>query len=330
MRTADLAIDLGTAGSRIAVRGRGVVATEPSVVALRIGSRGREVEAIGEAALEMLGRAPAGIEVTRPVRGGVVADFEASEHLVRHMVSLAGTRSLMRPRIVLPVPGVVSEVERRAILDSTRAAGAREAAVLPAPMAAALGAGLAIDEPVGRCVVDVGAGVSQVAVISLGGIVVQQCVRVGGDDLDESVALWLRSRRGIVISVPQGRPIREQAGTGRAPVIVRGRDVQTGKPRETSFAIADLLEAITDPIARIRDAVLAVLSETPPELAADIHDAGIVLCGGCARSRPIGRMLREATGLAVARAADPETAVIRGAALLLENPNLLERVSTSR
>ncbi len=330
MRNADLAIDLGTAGARIAARGRGVVATEPSVVALRVGPRGREVEAIGTAAEEMLGRAPAGIEVGRPVRGGVVADFESTEHLVRHMVRASGSRSLMRPRIVLPIPGVVTEVERRAILDSTRSAGAREAAVVPAPLAAALGAGLAIDEPTGRCVIDIGAGVTQIAVVSLGGIVVQECVRLGGEDLDEATALWLRSRRGIIISIAQARPVREQAGIGKAPVVVRGRDVQTGKPRETPFTISDLLEAVTDPLVRVRDAVLAVLAATPPELAADIHDSGIVLCGGCAKSRPIGHMLRKATRLALARAADPETAVIRGAALLLENPDLLERISAGK
>lgn len=330
MRNADLAIDLGTSGARVANRARGLVAEEPSVVALRSTARGREVEATGQTARDMLGRSPAGLEVVRPVRGGVVADFEASEHLTRHLLKLASGRSLLRPRVVLPVPGAVTEVERRAILDSARSAGARDAAVFPAPLAAGLGAGLNIDEPKGRLILDMGAGATQIAVLSLGGIVVQRCVRLGGDDLDEALTTWLRGRRGVVVGVSQCRELREQAGASKEPVAVRGRDIQTGRPRQTQLSAADLSEAIQDQLTRVRDALLAVLSETPPELAGDIHAAGIVLCGGCAHSRLLGHLLRSSTGLAVARSANPETAVIRGAALLLENPTLLERVCNTR
>ncbi len=327
MRTADLAIDLGSSGARVATRGRGVVAEDASVVAMRVTARGREVAAIGHDAREMLGRAHTGVEVIRPVRGGAVADFETTEHLLHHLIRAGAGRSLLRPRVLLPVPSAATEVERRAVQDSARAAGAREAAVLPAPLAAALGAGLPIDEPAGRLIVDVGAGATQVAVISLGGIVVERSLRLGGDDLDEAVALWLRSRRGVTLDMGACQALRIAVCTSGQPERVRGRDIQTGRPREVQFSGSDLVEALSEPLARMRDAVLQTLAETPPELSADIHDTGIVLCGGCARFTVLGNVLRKHTDLAVARAADPELCVIRGAALLLENAALLQRVA---
>lgn len=323
---ADLALDLGTTASRVAGRA-GVVAVEPSVVALRTGPRGRTIEAIGAPAREMLGRAPTGVDVVRPVRGGVIADFETTEHLLHHLIRRATGRSLLKPRIVVPVPASVTDVERRAVQDGGRAAGARDVAVVPAALVAGLGAGLAIDAPKGQMIIDVGAGVTQVAVLALNGIVLERCQRVGGDTLDEAVVLWMRSRHGVAIGVSTAEALRHEVGRTGTHQAVRGRDVATGRPREVKFGAADLAAACDDTLLRVRDTVLQALAETPPELSADLHEHGVVLCGGLSRMPTLGRLLRESTGLAVSRAAEPELCVIRGAALLLDNQDLLARVA---
>ncbi len=327
---ADVAVDLGTAMTRIVVRGRGIVLEEPSVVA----TEGGEVLSVGADARRMLGRASGAVTVVRPIRGGVVADFDATEHLLRAVVRRVTGRALLRPRLIVCVPAETTEVERRAVQESARAAGGREVTLVAAPLAAALGAGLPITEPVASMVVDVGAGKTEVAVISLGGMVVQHSIRVAGDALDEALAWWLRSRHNLSIAEQAAEQVKQEVGAAakgdRSQTMrVRGRDVPSGKPREIALTSEDCVAALAEPVARIRDAVLAALKQTPPELASDIIERGVVLCGGTSHLRHLDRVLREATGLAVVQAEHPLRCAVLGAGRLLEDPALYARVAAS-
>ncbi len=334
-RPPDIAVDLGTSHTRIWVRGSGVVVDEPTVVATHRGARGREVVAVGAEAREMIGRTPAGTEVVRPVRGGVVADFEATEQLLTVLLRRALGRTMRRPRIVVCVPSTTTEVERRAVQESARSAGAREVALLPTAMCAAAGAGLPIKEPVGSVIVDVGGGRTEVAVVSLGGMVVYRSARVAGDAMDDAITAWLRAEHDVDVGTSTAEGIKITVGGAmdlEGPVlrtIVRGRDLQGGGPRELGLTSTEVVKALAVPVAAVRDALLEVLAETPPELSADLVDRGVLVCGGAARLRGLSAVLRDASGLAVLEAEQPETAVARGAGELMEDQELFDRVAIS-
>jgi len=325
---ADVAVDLGTANTRIVVRGRGLALEAPSVVA----TRGGEAVAVGQEAREMLGRAPAGITVIQPIRGGVVADFEATEQLLHTLLRKVSSRTFLRPRILVCVPAETTEVERRAVQESARTAGGREVYLVAAPLAGAIGAGLPVTEPVANMIVDIGAGQTEVAVISLGGVVVQHSVRVAGDAMDEAIAQWLRSRQNLVIGEQTAESVKLRIGCATVPdrpdrMRVRGRELATGKPREIEIDSDDIARALAEPVARIRDAVLEALGRTPPELSADIIDRGVILCGGTSQLRHLDRVLREVTGLPVFAAEQPLHCAALGAGHLLEDPDLFGRVA---
>lgn len=329
---ADLAVDLGTAFTRIVVRGRGLVLEAPTVVATQQGARGRTVVAVGDEARRMLGRTPTGMSVVRPVRGGVVADFEATEQLLGWALRQIGSRSLFRPRVLVCVPSGTTEVERRAVQECTRAAGAREVLLVPTAMAAAVGAGLQIDEPVGSLVVDIGAGRTDMGVVSLGGLVARSSMEVAGELLDDAIRSWLRRNHSLEIAERTAETLKQHVGAAspRAEarqMRIRGRDVVASAPRELDVTTADVTEALGAPVGRIRRALLDLLKETPPELSADLVDRGVLLCGAGSQLRELDVVLREDTGLTVLRVEDPGRCVARGAAALLEDPALCARVA---
>ncbi len=333
---AELAIDLGSSTTRIAIRGRGVVLEEPTVVATELGVRGREVVAVGSEAREMIGRTPAGITVVRPVRQGVVADFEATERLLERLLARVVGRSLVKPRVLVCIPAETTEVQRRAVQEATRAAGAREVSLIPGVMAAAIGAELPVSRPVGSLVVDTGGGRTEAGVISLGGLVVRRSAAVGGDDADEAIAAWAGDRFGVTIGERTAEAIKQRIGAaiseageerGRPMQMrVRGRDKATGTPREIDLTAHDIASALTAVVAVVRQVVLDTLRETPPELAADIVDRGLILCGGGAALRGLDVLLRTDTGLPVLRAEDAPRCAARGAGLVLDDRALFERV----
>jgi rod shape-determining protein MreB len=327
----DLAVDLGTASSRLAIRGRGVVLEVPSAVALQMGPRGREIVAVGLEAKKMLGKAPAGTEVVRPVRGGVVTDFQATEHLLRDLLHQAGARGLIKPRILISVPSSHTEVERRAVQESARAAGCREVSLVPSPMAAALGAELPIQKPLGSMVIDIGAGRTEMAVISLGGMVVRRSLPVAGDAMDEAIVAWLRQRHDLMVGDRTGEAIKLRSGCAMtidppASTRIRGRDMNQGVPRELDVSSRDVVEALEPVLRTLRSTLLDVLRETPPELASDILEHGIVLCGGSSRLRRLDHLFRDATELPIVTAEEPTRCVADGLSKLLEDNDLLERV----
>ncbi|MBA2320849.1 MAG: rod shape-determining protein [Deltaproteobacteria bacterium] len=333
---AELAIDLGSSYTRIALRGRGVVLEEPTVVATELAARGREVVAVGTEAREMIGRTPAGISVVRPVRHGVVADFEATERLLERLLSRVVGRSIVKPRVLVCIPAETTEVQRRAVQDATRAAGAREVWLMPGVLAAAIGAELPVSRPVGSLVVDTGGGRTEAGVISLGGLVVRRSVAVGGDEADEAIANWARDVRGVTIGERTAEAIKLRVGAALAEageergrplqMRVRGRDIQSGSPREIDVSSSDVAEALSGVVSGIRHVVLETLRETPPELAADIVDRGLILCGGGAALRGLDMLLRTDTGLPVLRADEPPRCTARGAGLVLDDAALFARV----
>lgn len=332
---ADLAVDLGSSNTRIVARGRGVVVDVPTVVATAERSGGRELVAVGEDAHKMIGRAPAGTHVIRPVRGGVVADFEATERLLSALFQRTGSSGLRRPRVLVCVPSGATEVERRAIQESVRAAGAGPVLLVASPIAAAIGAELPVREPVGSMIVDVGGGRTHVAVVSLGGIVVHNALSSGGGDLDQAIIDWLREQKGLIIGERTSENLKIRVGSTTPEVHpdlrmrIRGRDHDSGRPRELEVTSADLAAAVADTVAQIRRIVLETLSQTPPELSADIVDRGLLACGGTSHLRGLDAQLREDTGLPVLQAEDPERCVARGAEALLQDLELLERVAAS-
>jgi rod shape-determining protein MreB len=330
-KQSDLAIDLGSASSRVVVRGRPDVITVPSAVAIAVAARGREVVAVGEEAKKMLGKTPAGTEVVRPVRGGVVADFEATEALLRRLIEAASARTLLRPRVMVCIPGSHTEVERRAVQESARAAGARDVVVVQASMAAAIGAGLPVELPVGNLVVDLGAGRIEAMVSSLGGVVLARDAGYGGDAMDAAIGSYLQVAHRLLVGERTCEVIKARIGCA-APIDpplttrIRGRDLEQGAPREVDLVSDEIADALASTVAGIRDVVLGVLADTPPELAADIIDRGMLLCGGVSRLRGLDALLRDATGLPVLVADNPEDCVARGALRILDDNALFERV----
>ena len=331
---ADLAIDLGTSYTRVVGRGKGIVVEEPTVVATNAGPRGFEVVAVGAEAKEMLGRTPTGIQVVRPVRGGVVADFDATERLLRYLLKNAGGRGLLKPRILVCIPSGTTEVERRAVQESARAAGGREVYLANTSLTAAIGAQLPIHEAVGSMIIDIGGGRTEVAVISLGGLVVGRSVRIGGDAFDEAISHWLRQKHSLLIGERTAEAIKLEigwAGAGAPEQImrIRGRDLGAGVPREVEISATEISQAVAEPLARVRQLVLDALQETPPELASDIVDRGVILTGGGSLPRGLDRALRDATGLPVLAAEKPTHCVALGAGRLLEDSLLFGRIAAA-
>jgi rod shape-determining protein MreB len=329
----DLAIDLGTATTLVYVKGKGIVLFEPSVVAVRKDSKGgRKILAVGQEAKKMLGRTPGNIVAIRPMKDGVIADFEITESMLRYFISQVHKgRTLVRPRIIVAVPSGITEVEKRAVSESAQSAGAREVYLIEEPMAAAIGAGLPISEPAGNMIVDIGGGTSEVAVISLSGIVYCQSVRVGGDKMDEAIVQFIKRKYNLLIGERSAENIKIQIGTAYPEEEVRtmelkGRDLVAGTPKVLQVTSEEIREAIDEPINAIVEAVKTTLERTPPELSADIVDKGIILAGGGALLRNFDILLREETGLPITIADDPLSAVVLGAGKALDELDLLKEV----
>lgn len=322
----DISIDLGTANSLIYVRGEGIVLNEPSVVAIRTeeGNQ-RSVLAVGWEAKRMLGRTPGNINAIRPLKDGVIADFFVTEKMLQHFIHKVHQNRFLRPapRILICVPCGSTQVERRAIRESALGAGAREVYLIEEPMAAAIGAGMPVDEARGSLVVDIGGGTTEVAVISLGGVVYAQSVRVGGDRFDEAIVNYVRRTYGSLIGEPTAERIKHEIGTAFAlPEVremeIRGRNISEGVPRAFVLTSNEILEALQEPLSNIIGAIRTGLEQTPPELAADISERGMVLTGGGALLRNLDRLITEETGMPVVVAEDPLTCVARGGGRALE------------
>ncbi len=329
----DLAIDLGTATTLIYVKGKGIVSCEPSVVAVARDARGdKRVLAVGREAKEMLGRTPGNIEAVRPLRDGVIADFEITAAMLRYFISRThNRRSWVKPRIIICVPFGITEVEKRAVKESAESAGAREVFIIEEPMAAAIGAGLPITEPSGNMVVDIGGGTTEVAVISLAGIVYSQSVRVGGDKMDEAIVAYMKRKYNLAIGEQTAERIKVSIANAYPPeelltMEVKGRDMVAGVPKTVVVNSDEMREALAEPINAIVEAVLLALERTPPELAADIVDKGIVLTGGGSLLKNIDVLLREETGLPVMVSDDPISAVVLGSGKALDHIDLLKEV----
>ncbi len=332
----DLAIDLGTANTLVYVKGKGIVCAEPSVVAVHKDARGiRRVLAVGREAKEMLGRTPGNIEAIRPMKDGVIADFETTEAMLRYFIRKAhNRRSLLRPRVIVCVPFGITEVERRAVRESARRAGAREVYLIDEPMAAALGAGLPITEPSGNMIVDIGGGTTEVAVISLGGIVYSQSVRVAGDKMDEAIIQYLKRNYNLLIGERTAELVKMNIGSAYPnreikSMQIKGRDLLAGVPRILEINSDEIREAMVEPIAAIVEAVKTALEKTPPELAADIIDKGIVLAGGGALLSHIDVLLCQETGLPVTLAEDPLAAVVFGTGQALNKLHLFKGMAVN-
>ncbi len=330
----DIAIDLGTASTLIYIKGRGIVSREPSVVAVQYDARGeRRVLAVGKDAKEMLGRTPKGIEAIRPMRDGVIAEVQETEAMLRYFIQKAqNQRTLVRPRVIVCVPVGISELERRAVRESAESTGAREVYLIEEPMAAAIGAGLPITEPAGNMIVDIGGGTTEIAVISLAGIVYSQSLKVGGDRMDMAITQHLRRKYNLLIGERTAESIKIGIGNawprGEAQTMeVRGRDAAAGVPKVVYIGSDEIREALSEPLSEIVKAVRAALEKTPPELSADIVDKGVVLAGGGALLRGIDLLLRDQTGLPVLICDDPISAVVLGAGAALDDANLLRHVT---
>lgn len=324
----DIGIDLGTANSLVFVRGQGIVLSEPSVVAVKVETG--KVMAVGMEAKRMLGRTPGNIRAVRPMKEGVIADFEITEAMLRYFIQKVHKRSnLMRPRVLVAVPTGITEVESRAVEDSAQKAGAREVKLVEEPMAAAIGVGIPVAEPSGSMIVDIGGGTTEVAVISLNGIVESRSVRVGGDSLDEAISRLIKRSYSLMIGERTSEQIKIQIGSaypleGELNMEVKGRDLNSGLPKTITIDSHEVREALLEPIGNIVDAVRMTLERCPPELAADLIDHGIVLAGGGALLRGIDQLIAEETGLPVSVADEPLLAVAKGTGIALEGLDLMD------
>src|SRR6202522_31725 len=330
----DLAIDLGTANTLIYVKGKGIVSCEPSVVAVQRDARGgNKVLAVGREAKEMLGRTPGNIRAVRPLRDGVIADFEITEAMLRYFIARAHSRrTLVKPRIIICVPFGITEVEKRAVKESAESAGAREVYLIEEPMAAAIGAGLPITEPAGNMIVDIGGGTTEVAVISLAGVVFSRSVRVAGDKMDEAIIQHIKRKYNLLIGERTAELIKITIGSAYPgneiqTMEIKGRDLVAGVPKIIEITDEEIREGLMEPVHQVVESVRIALERTPPELASDIVDKGIVLAGGGALLRNLDVLLREETGLPVTLADDPLTAVVMGAGKVLDELSLLRDVT---
>ena len=333
--SADMAVDLGTANTVVYVKGRGIVLNEPSVVAIASVRGRKQVLAVGEEAKLMLGRTPGNIQAIRPLRDGVIADFEVTEEMIKHFIrKVHDRRSFARPQIIVCVPSGSTPVERRAIQESAESAGARRRVFLiEEPMAAAIGAGLPVTEPTGSMVVDIGGGTTEVAVLSLGGIVYCRSVRMGGDKMDEAIIAYIRRNHNLLVGESSAERIKKEIGSACMPedgegrvMEIKGRDLMYGVPKEIVLSERQIAESIAEPVGAIVEAVKVALEHTAPELAADIVDKGIVLTGGGALLTNLDLVIRHATGLPVSIADDPLTCVALGTGRVLEEMKTLKNV----
>ena len=327
----DLSIDLGTANTLIYVRDQGIVLNEPSVVSIRIHNGQKTVTAVGSDAKRMLGRTPGNISAIRPLKDGVIADFQVTEKMLQHFIHKVHENSFIRPspRVLVCVPCKSTQVERRAIRESVMSAGAREVRLIEEPMAAAIGAGLPVDQASGSMVVDIGGGTTEIAIISLNGVVYSESVRIGGDRFDEAITTHVRRNYGSLIGDATAERIKKEIGcafpsTEIREIDVRGRNLAEGVPRSFTLNSDEILEALQEPLSAIVQAVKSALEQSPPELASDIAECGLVLTGGGALLRDLDKLLSEETGLPVIVADDPLTCVARGGGKAMELMDLLD------
>ena len=332
--SADMAIDLGTANTLVYVKGRGIVLNEPSVVAIADVKGKKHVLAVGDEAKLMLGRTPGNITAIRPLRDGVIADFEVAEEMIKHFIrKVHNRRSFVSPQVIVCVPSGSTAVERRAIQESAESAGARRVFLIEEPMAAAIGAGLPVTEPTGSMVVDIGGGTTEVAVLSLGGIVYSRSVRVGGDKMDEAIIGYIRRNHNLLVGEGSAERIKKEIGSACPPedgdgriMEIKGRDLMNGVPKELVITERQIAESLAEPVGAIIEAVKVALEHTAPELAADIVDKGIVLTGGGALLGNLDFVLRHSTGLPVSIADDPLSCVALGTGRCLEEMKTLKNV----
>jgi rod shape-determining protein MreB len=334
--SADMAMDLGTANTLVYVKGRGIVLNEPSVVAIATIKGKKQVLAVGDEAKLMLGRTPGNIEAIRPLRDGVIADFDIAEDMIKHFIrKVHNRRSFSAPQVIICVPSGSTAVERRAIQESAESAGARRVFLIEEPLAAAIGAGLPVTEPTGSMVVDIGGGTTEVAVLSLGGIVYSRSVRVGGDKMDEAIIAYIRRNHNLLVGEGSAERIKKQIGSACAPadgdgeiMEIKGRDLMNGVPKELVISERQVAESLAEPVTSIIEAVKVALENTAPELSADIVDKGIVLTGGGALLGNVDLVLRHATGLPVTLADEPLSCVALGTGRCLEEMKTLKNVLT--
>jgi len=336
----DMGIDLGTANTLVYIRGKGVLIREPSVVAIQKNTSKEEVLAVGDEAKKMIGRTPGNIVAIRPMKDGVIADFEVTEKMLRYFITKAHKRKrLVRPRIIVCVPSGVTEVEKRAVIDASLHAGAREAYLIEEPMAAAIGAGLPVHEATGNMVVDIGGGTTEVAVISLGGIVTKDSIRVGGDELDDAIVHYIKNTYNLMIGERTAEQIKISVGSAyigsnselslEDTMDIRGRDLVNGLPKTVTITAEEIQQALKEPVNDIIRAVKSTLENTPPELSADIMDRGIVMAGGGSLLAGLDQLISQETGMPVYLADDPLDCVVYGTGKVLEEINNLKNVLIS-
>ncbi|MBF0252260.1 MAG: rod shape-determining protein [Candidatus Omnitrophica bacterium] len=331
--SSDMGIDLGTASTLVYLKNEGIVLCEPSVVAIEAGTS--NVLAVGEEAKRMLGRTPGNIVAIRPMRDGVIADFEITESMLRYFIKkVHHSKGLVRPRIVVAVPSGITEVERRAVKDSALHAGAREVYMIEEPLAAAIGVGLPIHEPSGNMIIDIGGGTTEMAVISLAGLVFSKSIRIGGDELDEAIIGYLKRTYNLMIGERTAEEIKIKIGSGyplqeEMTMEVRGRDLVAGLPKMIVINSEEIREALSEPVSQIVEAVRITLERTPPELSADLIEKGLILAGGGSLLRGLDKLISEETGLPVHIADDPLTAVVLGTGKVLSELGYLKRLSIS-
>lgn len=348
----DIGIDLGTANTLVWVKGKGIVIREPSIVAMH--KKTKEVIAIGSEAKKMLGKTPASIVTVRPLRGGVIADFDATEAMIAHYikevheVSSRLPMSFIHPKVVIGIPSAVTEVQRRAVWEAALTAGAREAYLIEEPMAAAIGAGISVFQPTGVMLVDIGGGTTEIAVISLGGIVVNRSLKVAGDDMDQAILHYVRLRHGLLLGEKtaeeikmkigsaydvhpkgKGQRTKEEGEVTEDVLLVRGRDLETGLPKSLKLTAAEIREALAPVLSQIIESVADILEEAPPELTADILEHGIMITGGGALLPGLDKLIMERTHIPVLIAEDPLTTVVRGCGKVMEDQALLNRVKVT-
>jgi len=332
MFSTDIAIDLGTANTLVFVKGKGICLREPSVVALN--THTKEIQAVGAEAKQMLGRAPASIEAIRPMKDGVIAHFEVTQQMIRHFIQKVhnNRKSMVRPRVVIAAPSGITQVEKRAVRDSAESAGAREVFLVEEPMAAAIGVDLPIEEPSGNMIIDIGGGTTEVAIISMSGIVFSKSVRVAGDEMDEAIVNYVKRKYNLLIGERTAENIKMQIGTAypldqRVTMQIKGRDLVAGIPKTMVLSDEEVREALQETFSTIVETVKIALERTPPELAADIVDKGVVVAGGGALIKGLDVLLREATGLPITLVEDPLSSVALGVGKLLSNSKLLKKVT---
>ncbi len=326
----DIGIDLGTANTLVHVKGKGIVVREPSVVA--INSNTNEVLAVGDSAKEMIGRTPGNIVAIRPMKDGVIADFDVTQSMLKYFIKKAMSFGVLsKPRVVICVPSGVTEVEKRAVEEATLQAGAKEAYLIEEPMAAAIGANLPVDEPSGSMVVDIGGGTSEVAVISLGGIVTSKSLRVAGDELDEAIVHYVKKEYNLMIGERTAEDIKTSIGAAypkpkEESMEIRGRDLITGLPRNINITSSEIVDALKEPVNAIVDSIKYTLEKTPPELASDIMDRGIMLTGGGALLSGLNTLIKQETGMPVSVAENPLDCVVMGSGKVLDEIETLKKV----